>query len=389
VNKQTQGLFMSTSNPLRHTAWLTLAAVLVASALTACSEPEAEREIIRPVRAVMVGDIGQLQRRGFPGRAQAAQEIDLAFRVGGPLISRPVNVGDRVEEGGLVAQIDPRDFEVNLRNVQAQLTEAEAARERAAADFRRQQNMFNTDPGATSEAAVDRAREERDRAAAAVESLNATVTNAQDQLDDTRLLAPFDGTVVATYVENFQNVRQKQPVVRILDTARIEMVINVPENLISLIPAVHTAKLRFDAFPDREFEGRITEVGTEASQTTRTFPVTVMMDQPDDVRILPGMAGQANAGEVDPAVDQQRGGPSVPVGAVFTPDTETSDQVWVIKRGEGDLGVLERRSVKTGPLTQHGVVITEGLSSGEWILTAGVHSVKEGQTVRILKAGGA
>jgi RND family efflux transporter MFP subunit len=362
--------------------------IFLLSALSGCSKPEPERKVIRPVRAVQVGDVGELQRRGFPGRAQATQEIDLAFRVGGPLITRPVNVGDEVQQGDVVAQIDPRDFEVNLRNVRAQLAEAEAALERAAGDYRRQLNIFKTEPGATSESAVDRAREGRDRAAANVESLQASVATAQDQLDDTQLRSPFDGTVVATYVENFQNVRQKQAIVRILDTSHIEMVVNIPENMISMASLVRTVLLRFDAFPGREFEGTISEIGTEASATTRTFPVTLIMEQPEDIKILPGMAGTATGGESDLPDVQNRRGLGVPVGAVFTPDSETQSYVWIIQTGENNLGVLERRPVKTGDLTRLGVLVTEGLKAGEWIVTAGVNSVREGQTVRILDQNG-
>ncbi len=380
---------MSRTSTIRQSPWFTALSIMILSTLGGCDKTEPEREVIRPVRAVKAGDVGELQRRGFPGRAQATQEIDLAFRVGGPLIARAVNVGDPVKQGDVVAQIDPRDFQVNLRNVKAQLAEAEAALERAAGDYRRQLNIFKTDPGATSETAVDRAREGRDRAAANVDSLKASVTTAQDQLDDTSLQAPFDGTVVATYVENFQNVRQKQPIVRILDTSHIEMVVNIPENLISLAPLVHTVLLRFDAFPGREFEGRISEVGTEASQTTRTFPVTVIMEQPEDVKILPGMAGTARSGETNMTDEQQRRGLGIPVGAVFTPDTETQSYVWVIEATDGNLGVLEKRPVKTGDMTRHGVLISDGLSAGEWIVTAGVHSVREGQTVRILSQNGA
>ncbi len=380
---------MSKTSTLRQSPWFTALSIMILSTLGGCDKTEPEREVIRPVRAVKAGDVGELQRRGFPGRAQATQEIDLAFRVGGPLIARAVNVGDPVKQGDVVAQIDPRDFQVNLRNVKAQLAEAEAALERAAGDYRRQLNIFKTDPGATSETAVDRAREGRDRAAANVDSLKASVTTAQDQLDDTSLQAPFDGTVVATYVEIFQNVRQKQPIVRILDTSHIEMVVNIPENLISLAPLVHTVLLRFDAFPGREFEGRISEVGTEASQTTRTFPVTVIMEQPEDVKILPGMAGTARSGETNMTDEQQRRGLGIPVGAVFTPDTETQSYVWVIEPTEGDLGVLKKRPVKTGDMTRHGVLISDGLSAGEWLVTAGVHSVREGQTVRILSQNGA
>ncbi len=363
--------------------------VLILISVGGCAEEEPEREIIRPVRAAKVEDVAGLQARGFPGRARATQEIDLAFRVSGPLITRPVNVGDQVKEGGVVARIDPRDFEVNLRNVQSQLREAKAAFESASSDFRRLQNIFKQDPGATSQAAIDRAREAQNGAAATVDALTASVATAQDQLDDTHLKAPFDGTVVATYVENFQNVREKQPIVRILDTSHIEMVVNVPENLISMAPYVQTVVLQFDAFPGREFEGKIKEIGTEASQTTRTFPLTLIMEQAEDARVLPGMAGRARADKLELPEAQQRTGVTVPAGAIFTPDTETQSHVWIIEPTEGDLGVLKRRPVKTGDLTRHGVLVTDGLKTGEWIVTAGVHSVAEGETVRILQQNGA
>ncbi len=363
--------------------------VLILISVGGCGEEEPEREIIRPVRAAKVEDVAGLQARGFPGRARATQEIDLAFRVSGPLITRPVNVGDQVKEGGVVARIDPRDFEVNLRNVQSQLREAKAAFESASSDFRRLQNIFKKDPGATSQAAIDRAREAQNGAAATVDALTASVATAQDQLDDTHLKAPFDGTVVATYVENFQNVREKQPIVRILDTSHIEMVVNVPENLISMAPYVQTVVLQFDAFPGREFEGKIKEIGTEASQTTRTFPLTLIMEQAEDARVLPGMAGRARADKLELPEAQQRTGVTVPAGAIFTPDTETQSHVWIIEPTEGDLGVLKRRPVKTGDLTRHGVLVTDGLKAGEWIVTAGVHSVEAGETVRILQQNGA
>ncbi len=379
---------MSRATPFRQPSSWTLLAILVLSTLSGCGESEPERTVIRPVRAAKVGDVGGLQRRSFPGRAQAAQTVDLPFRVSGPLITFPVHVGDRVKQGDVVARIDPRDFEVNLRNVQSQLAQSKAGLARAEKAFRRQLNILEADPGATSDAAVDRARAQRDAAVANVDSLTASVVSAKDQLDDTYLGAPFDGVVVATFVENFENVRAKQPIVRILDPSHIEMVVNVAENYISLVPLVQSVTMQFDAFPGREFEGSVKEIGSEASQTTRTFPVTLIMQQPDDALILPGMAGGARVDKMDDSEQQLRKGIGVPVGAVFTPDAETRSHVWIIKPTEGDLGVLERRPVMTGDLTRLGVLITEGLSAGEMIVTAGVHSVQEGQTVRILKENG-
>ena len=389
MNKQTQAFAMSRANAFRQPSFWTALTILLLSTLTGCTESEPERTIIRPVRVVQVQDANALEGRGFPGRAQAMSEIDLAFRVAGPLITRPVKVGDAVEAGDMVAQIDPRDFKADLASVRGELKRAEAELVLAKVEYERGIEVQRRGTGLISDSEVDKRRAARDRTAATVASLTASVASAQDRLDDTDLVAPFNGTVVATFVENFQNVRAKQPIVRILDTSRIEMLVNMPENLISLAPLVRSVKLQFDAFPGREFAGTISEIGTEASQTTRTFPVTLIMEQPEDVKILPGMAGRGRADEIDQPEDKRQKGVAVPAGAIFTPDTETQSYVWVFKPTEGDLGVLERRPVTTGTFTRTGVMVTEGLIAGEWIVTAGVHSVHEGQAVRILKDDGA
>ena len=93
----------------------------------------------------------------------------------------------------------------------------------------------------------------------------------------------------------FRRCGEKQPVVRIVDASQIELIVDIPEHLISLAPLLDTAEVRFDAFPDAELVATVKEIGAEASQTTRTYPVTLVMDQPEDLRILPGMAGRARA----------------------------------------------------------------------------------------------
>ncbi len=104
--------YMNLSKKIR----LLLFPVLSLSLLWGCEEQKVRREIIRPVRAMRVGDAKELERQPRPGRAKATQEVNLSFRVSGPLISLPVNVGDEVKKGQVLARIDPNDFEVRLRN---------------------------------------------------------------------------------------------------------------------------------------------------------------------------------------------------------------------------------------------------------------------------------
>jgi RND family efflux transporter MFP subunit len=361
---------------------LVVVAFLPTLVLVGCGEEEvAEKSYVRPVKAMKVRDVARFHQRSFPGRAKATQEVDLAFRVAGPLITLPVDIGSEVKAGDVVARIDPRDFEVNLRNVQGQQDQAGATLKRAQADYDRLQRVFKEDPGATSERAIDRAREQRDSARASIKSLQASVAAANDQLSYTHLKAPFDGTVVAKYVENFEDVRAKQAIVRVVDSSRIEMVVNIPENLISLVPEVEKIVVAFDAFPDLQIPAEIKEIGTEASATTRTYPVTLIMDQPDNATILSGMAGKAS-GEPPEARRAADASVEIPVAATFSASESDKSYVWII---DEQAKTVTKREVTTGDLTDHGIRVTEGLQPGEWIATAGVHYLREGQQVSILE----
>lgn len=402
--------------------------MLGAALLSACEQEVAEVEPIRPVRAVQIG--GEVIQRGdsLPGRAKATQEVNLSFRVSGPLIALPINIGDVVEGGDLLARIDSRDFEVSLRNVDGQLhrarseleamriarpediqrakagmNEAEAAVRLAQQNLSRVKGIQEQDPGAVSQSMVDLAEAEKSAAdaqlssareelriaevgarpediaakEAEIDSLDASVQSARDELDYTYLRAPFDGTIVAKYVENFEDVRAKQAILRLLDTSRIEMVVDVPETKISNLPYVRNIRVRFDAFPNIEVPAEIKEVGREASATTRTYPITIVMDQPEGATILPGMAGRATADVSKPGTS----GLVVPVASVFSAAGEDGSYVWVIDEASQ---TVSRRAVVTDQITPHGIIVISGIEAGEWVATAGVNSLREGQQVRIM-----
>ena len=360
--------------------------LFAAAFLSGCEEPPPE-EPIRPVLAVKVGDVEGFQRDRFPGRAKAHEETNLSFRVQGPLVARPVDVGDVVKAGDLMAQIDPTDYEVALENTQGRLDKARADRQFAIGEHRRAQRMFREDAGAVSETYVEQRRMDKDANVAQVRTLTASVEQAKLALSYTTLKAPFDGTIVATYVENFEYVRAQQPIVRLLDTSKIEMVIDVPEGLITLAPYVEKIVVVFDPYPDIEFEAQIQEIGREATETTRTYPVTLIMDQPENVNILPGMAGVATGYARLP--DDPGEGVKVPGHAVGS-DQSGKQFVWVLKpESEPPEGpsaarvkaVTERREVQVANITGTGIRVASGLQSGEWIATVGLNTLRDGQEV--------
>lgn len=356
-----------------------LSLVLCLGALSACEEQKSQSKapIIRPVKALKVSDTSAFQKRWLPGRAKAAREVELSFRVAGNLLQLPVDVGDKVEEGGLIARLDPAIYQSEVDRISADLQRAQASFKNATLQLERQITLF--EKGHVAEAAVDRFRAKQSETQADVASRKAALKKAQLDLGYTSLKAPFSGVIVAKYVENFEDVRAKERVARLLDPSQVEMIVNVPENLISLAPSVLEVEVIFDAFPDKKITATIKEIGTEASQTTRTYPLTLIMDQPDGVQILPGMAGKASATKV--VRDAREKAVIVPPAALFSP-AEGKSAVWLID--ESSMTVAQR-DVQAGQLTSTGIQVTSGLEPGEWIVTAGVNSLKQGQKIRILE----
>lgn len=358
--------------------------LVLAAALAGCAQEPEPAQPPRFVKAMQVVEASTFATRSFPGRAKAGQEVNLSFRVGGPLIEFPAAVGKRVKQGELVARIDPTDYQSVVSSLEGQLQSAQAAANRAQADFERIERTFREDPGATTEMALDRARQLRDSTAATARSARATVQGARDQLSYTSLSAPFDGEVVETYVENFETVIPKQPVLRIVDPTRIEFTISVPENLIGYAPYVTGAQVAFDSLPGIKVPATIKEISTEASQATRTYPVTLAMERPDGVNILPGMAGEALI-EASLPEESVRLGIQIPTTALFAEDDTDTSYVWVINR---ETNTLVRREVQTGDLSEFGILVRTGLQAGEWIVVAGATLLSEGEEVRILDAPG-
>jgi RND family efflux transporter MFP subunit len=194
---------------------------------------------------------------------------------------------------------------------------------------------------------------------------------------------PFDGVVVAKYVENFEDIGLKQAIMRIVDDTHIEMIINLPEDLISLASRVKTVNVVFDPFPEHTLIATVKEIGTEASAKTRTYPVTLIMDQPEDIKILPGMAGKTKGADIEDVEELNLAGLEVPLSALFTSGESRDTYVWIIN---DQSNTVSKRKVITDRLTDHGQIVTEGLEPGELIATAGVHYLKEGQKIRILQS---
>ena len=328
-------------------------------------EPPPKKEVVRPVKVMRVKDVRTLSNLSLPSVVRASRRAILSFKVSGPLVSFPVKEGDRVKKGQIIAQIDKRDFQTAVEEALARCRQAEE-------QFRRYKELYAKKQ--VSKADFDRFRAARDVAKARLEA-------AVNALKDTTLRAPFDGVVAKRYVENFQKVRAKEPIVLLQDIRTIEVVINVPELVMAALKEGGTQKVtaRFEAIPGKEFPLTLKEFSTQADPATRTYEVVFTMKQPKEALILPGMTATVTATS---AIASEEKNPAilVPAWAVIGAPGEKSF-VWVF---DEKTSTVHKREVKIGPLKgSQNIKILDGLKTGELVVVAGCTQLKEGQKVRL------
>jgi multidrug efflux system membrane fusion protein len=357
------------------------------SFLISCGKEEEEvtEEIVRPVKTVTVEAIGGFSGLTLPGRVRAGKRVEFAFKeVGGRLIELPIagREGQQVEKGELLARIDPQDFQTNVRNVEGRLREAEAALQLAQSEYERVLRIQKKDPGAVSAADIDRRRETVNQTQGRIKSLKAEVDNAKNQLSYTYLRAPFSGVIARRFVDNFQEVKPKQPIVSLEDISHVEVLVDVPENIMALRRAGEeeavSAIAVFPTAPGEQYPLQLKEYATTADPQTQTYQVVLQMPQPEGINILPGMTASvviSTSGEVreDRAI-------LIPAIAVLA-DPSGKNYVWVVDPQDM---TVHKRDVSVGQLTgSENINILEGLEGGEKIVVAGVLKLQDGMEVRL------
>jgi RND family efflux transporter MFP subunit len=353
--------------------------VLVPILVGACGD-KAAKEAERPPRPVVTFRIVNsdlLAGRGMPGQARSAHEAALSFRVGGRMLERRVKTGDSVKESDIVATLDAAPYQAELDSVSATLERARAAYRNAASQLDRDRQLFEKD--IVAKARLETSDANAQQTLAEVRSLEATLERRKLDLGYTVLRAPFSGVVSAVFAEAFEEVKPQQSVVRIIDPEKIEMTVSVPESLISLVPYAVDIKVTFDAFPGVAIPAEISEIGREPSETTRTYAVKLLVAPPSGVTIVPGMAGRATA-RPGPEIAERFKGVVVPLPAILSPDDATGSFVWIVNEASG---TVSRRKIELGEPVIGGINVKDGLMPGDVIVAAGVHSLQDGQAVRI------
>lgn len=353
-----------------------LTALLVAPQLAACGEGGEEAPlIVRPVRTIQVFSAGANRVRGFSGVASSAVESRLSFRVSGTVQQVAVVVGDSVEQGQLIARLDPTDHELELQRARASLRQAEAEERNAESNYERVRRLWENNNAALSD--LENARAGFESAEAAVQSLQNQVSLTVQQLGYTRLAAPTAGAIADVPIEVNENVQAGQLVAFLTSGATPNVDVAIPEVLISGVRRGDEVSATFDALPNQTFEGRVIEVGV-ASLAGTTFPVTVRL-QSSDPAIRSGMAAEVSFTFAATGSDR------IEVPPVAVGEDTGGRFVFVVEPMDADFGTARRRMVEIGELTSQGLEVTSGLEDGDLVITAGVSQIEDGQRVRMLE----
>ena len=207
----------------------------------------------------------------------------------------------------------------------------------------------------------------------------AAYREAEAKLKDTYMRAPFDGEIGARYVKNHTDVLLKVPVLSLVNVSLLEVVVDVPEGQIATLNEDEIGRISatLAAAPDKEFELRLKDIASQANPKTRTYRVKLLMLQPEDLNVLPGMTVSVT---VYPKEDLAPSRLVIPAKAALA-DSTGEMHVWIID----DEMRANRRKVSVGSLTgTDGIEVLSGLEGGERIAVTGMTKLQEDMEVRLL-----
>lgn len=369
---------------MQHTIPWLLALTLVLSGCIEDDDPEVTETVIRSVQTMVAEPLPVSVTRAFPTVLEPPQMTSLAFELGGRLGAVDLQVGQRVSEGQVLLTLDTATIELQLRQAEAALGEAESALTGAREDADRQAALFAR--GVAAQAALDRANRALEQAAARVEQARRQVDLIADSRDQTQLIAPFDAVVNTVEVQGFDTLQPGRVAVTIYPETNLQVRILVSYDVVSQLELGQVVTLRPADQRDRALPAVVTEIADRAPAVS-AFPVIISLQQ-----VLPTLrSGMAAEVLIDLAAGDGAGGLPVPVSALATHLTEALDPVGADgQHRAGRLfvfqpdGTLALRDVVLSGLDEARMIVVEGLEPGERVVTAGVPFLQPGQEVRLM-----
>jgi len=360
------------SRPARVSTASTLSLCLAAAlVLSACDREPAAAEPVRAVRTLTVGQLSSATTRDYAAEVHARVESRLAFRVGGKITQRPVNLGDRVKNGQALAQVDPADLRFGQDAARAGLAAAQVNYEQTAIDYKRYQDLRAQ--GFISAADLERRNSGLQAAKAQFDQARAQAGMQTNQANYAALTADAPGVVTAVYADVGAVVGAGTPVLSLAHDGPRDVVFAVPEDQ---LPVFRKLQGRAGGVSvtlwggGSAFAATIREVAAAADPASRTFQVKA--DLPAGAAEL-GQTATVHV-ELAPADGKLR----LPLQAVAGAGTRS--YVWVLDKST--MKVREQPVVVLRPEGDN-LVLDSGLKAGDTVVTAGAHVLTPGQQVSL------
>ena len=339
--------------------------------ISACSEEKKEAPpSAKPVKSMVLKTQHEAEEVEFMGTISASIKANLSFEVAGKLEKLPVLEGQIIEKGQLLAAINTKRFDDLVFQAKAkyQLDEAQ---------FNRAQKLIARHFISQSEYDILKSK---------MKIAKANLQTAEKDLKDTHLYAPFEGMVAHVYKENHEYVKAKEMILMLHDLSFMDVEIQVPESIAKQQSKsakdkddTYRAYATFSDFPTLKFPLTFKEYSSKADNETQTFRVIYSMKAPKKVNVLPGMSANVII-ELPDFKNKKQAFFLIPSSAVFS-SINKSPQVWLIDK---KTNTIHAHTISTSNLSGHNIKVTSGLTLNDEIVTAGVHFLREGQTVKPL-----
>ncbi|RWA70901.1 efflux RND transporter periplasmic adaptor subunit [Mesorhizobium sp.] len=344
--------------------------VIAALGLAGCSQEKAAvvQEVIRPVKVVEIGEAQTTRQLDYSGSVRARTEMNLGFRIAGKVTERLVDIGQHVNEGDVLARVDPSDYELSVKSAEASLDAAERQVETVDLARKRAEQLYAKNFAPKSQ--LDQATLSYDQAVATRDAARSTLAQAENQVHYTDLKASKAGIVTAISADIGQVVGAGTPVMTVAVDGEKEVLIAVPEMDIAGFRPGKEVKASFWSDDALTLDGKVREVAGSADPQSRTFAVRVSL--PNDPRVLLGMTANVAA-----TVGSKAQLVSIPLTAMAEKDGKHI--VWTVDRASD---TVHPRPIKIANFTADGVAVADGLKQGDVVVAAGTQFMTENLKVK-------
>lgn len=327
---------------------------------TGCKQDKEQKEVIKTIKVDSAITYGEKKTVSFPGKVKAASEVNLAFRISGPITKINVTEGQFVRKGQVIAEMDSRDYAIQLSATEAEYKQIKAEAERIIQLHERQSVSEN----------------DYDKAVSGLQQITAKYDAHKNALSDTKLKAPFDGYIQKRYFDSNETISAGMPVFSMISAGTPEVEIYIPAGEFIQRDQFDSYSCYFELYPNRTFPLELIAINRKAN-LNQLYTVRLRFNkEPDSPLPSPGMSTMVTI-QYKP---ENATMVSIPLNAVF--EINNSPTVWVYDSTQQRVNA---RAIRISEIMTDGTLtVSEGLRVGEKVVSAGIHHLSDGEKVELL-----